>query len=202
MYKASIKKGFDEHKYTNKNVLHRRFLDRFLDAAFSEISTLNPKTILDFGCGEGFFWKAMKDRGLSAVNIVGVDIRKKSIERAKSILPEYDFRQLDLFEINPDDFQFDLVMAIEVLEHLHEPNLYLNHLSRLSSNHFLFSVPFEPWFRMINLLRGRDIMRLGNHPEHANHWSPTSFRKFLAPHIKIKKIYVRFPWIIAVGKIH
>ena len=141
----------------------------------------------------------MKDRGLSGKEILGVDIRKENLERAKKRIPEYDFRQLNLFQINPDKFRFDLVMVIEVFEHIHKPETYLKHLVSLSSKYVLITVPFEPWFRMMNLLRGRDILRLGNHPEYVNHWSTKSFRRFLVPYIKIERLYVKFPWIVCVG---
>jgi len=199
MNEALNTKSSNEHKYTNKNFFHKLFLNRFLDTVFYEINKLDLKTILDFGCGEGFFLKAMKDRGLSEKKILGVDSRREAVERASPLLPEYDFKQIDLFQINPDEFQFDLVMAIEVLEHLYEPEKFVKHLTVLSSRYVLFTVPFEPWFQIINLLRGRDILHLGNHPEHVNHWSPASFRKFLTPHIKIKTLFVKFPWIVSVG---
>lgn len=199
MNEELIKKSSNEQKYTNKNFFHKLFLNLFLDTIFDEINKLNPKTILDFGCGEGFFLKAMKDRGLSEKKILGVDNRKKAVENASSLLPEYDFKQIDLFQISPDEFQFDLVMAIEVLEHLYEPEKFVKHLNLLSSRYLLFTVPFEPWFQTINLLRGRDILRLGNHPEHVNHWSPASFRKFLTPYIRIKNLFIKFPWIVSVG---
>lgn len=199
MSEEIIKKSSNELKYINKNFFHRLFLDRFLDAVFYEIKKLDPKTILDFGCGEGLFLKAMRDRGLSAKKVLGVDIQKDAIERATTLVPEYDFKHIDLFQINLDVFQFDLVIAIEVLEHLYEPEKFLKHLTALSSKYVLFTVPFEPWFQIVNLLRGRDILRLGNHPEHVNHWSPASFRKFLTPYIKIETLSVKFPWIVSVG---
>ena len=171
MNEELITKSSNEHKYTNKNFFHKLFLNRFLDTIFYEINKLDLKTILDFGCGEGFFLKAMKDRGLSNKKILGVDHRKEAIERASSLFPEYDFKQMDLFQINPDEYQFDLVMAIEVLEHLYEPEKFVKHLTLLSSTYVLFTVPFEPWFRIINLLRGRDILHLGNHPEHVTNKS-------------------------------
>ena len=80
-----------------------------------------------------------------------------------TVIPEYDFRKMDLFQINPDDCQCDLVMAIEVFEHLSEPEKWLERLVLLSSKYVLFTVPFEPWFRTVNLVRGRNIFRLGDH---------------------------------------
>ena len=83
-----ITKSSNEHKYTNKIFFHKLFLNRFLDTIFYEINKLSPKTILDFGCGEGFFLKAMKDRGLSEKKILGVDNREDAIERAITLIPE------------------------------------------------------------------------------------------------------------------
>ena len=54
------------------------------------------------------------------------------------------------------DEQFDLVVASEVLEHLYEPERFLERLCRLSRGPVLLTVPHEPWFRLCNLLRGRD----------------------------------------------
>ena len=106
MSEKLITKSSHEHKYTNKNFFHRFFLNRFLDTVYYEIDTLDPNTILDFGCGEGFFLKAMKDRGLSEKKILGVDSRREAVERASPLLPEYDFKQIDLFQINPDESGF------------------------------------------------------------------------------------------------
>ena len=145
MSEKLITKSSHEHKYTNKNFFHRFFLNRFLDTVYYEIDTLDPNTILDFGCGEGFFLKAMKDRGLSEKKILGVDNRREAIEKAATLIPEYDFKHIDLFQINPDEFQFDLVIAIEVFEHLYKPET------------------------------------------------------FLTPYIKIKTLFVKFPWIVSVG---
>jgi hypothetical protein len=38
-----------------------------------------------------------------------------------------------------------------------------------------FSVPFEPYFRIGNVLRGKHLGRLGNHPEHVQHWNLRTF---------------------------
>ena len=194
------RKNTNEDKYFNRNPFHRFVLNRFLNRVFQEIQELHPRTILDFGCGGGYFLKAIKNRGLPSVTkITGIDICKDAVEKAKKVVPEYDTQQLDIFSINPNESKFDLVMAIEVLEHLNTPEKYLKHIVALSSQNIILTVPYEPWFRLINLLRGRDIKRLGDHPEHINHWSLRGFRGFVTPYFNVVRLYSIFPWLIVIG---
>ena len=44
----------------------------------------------------------------------------------------------------------------------------------------MLSVPYEPYFRIGNVLRGKHLGRLGNHPEHVQHWNLRTFETFLA----------------------
>jgi 2-polyprenyl-3-methyl-5-hydroxy-6-metoxy-1,4-benzoquinol methylase len=200
MITQAPQKGTNIHKYLNANLIHQFFLKRFLDSVFDEICRIDPKTILDFGCGEGFFLKAMHERGLVQIDqILGVDIRKEAIIRAKSILPQFNFTNVDIFELNPKNYKFDLVIAIETLEHLHTPDVYVSHLMALSKNYVLFTIPHEPWFRIVNFLRGRNILKFGNHPDHINHWSLEGFKKFISSYSETEKIYSVFPWIVYVG---
>jgi 2-polyprenyl-3-methyl-5-hydroxy-6-metoxy-1,4-benzoquinol methylase len=96
MKAREIKKGTNIHKCTNINPIHQFFLKRFIDSLFNEIRGLNPKTILDFGCGEGLFLQSIHDRGLGNIDqILGVDNRKEVIIRAKSILPQFEIQNMD-----------------------------------------------------------------------------------------------------------
>jgi SAM-dependent methyltransferase len=200
MKTPGIRRGTNIHKYTNTNPIHQFFLKRFLDSLFNEIRGFNPKTILDFGCGEGFFLKAMHDRGLGNIDqILGVDIRKEAIVRARKILPQFEFQNIDIFDLESKNNNFDLVMAIETLEHLNRPEKYVQHLITLSKKYVIFTVPHEPWFCLVNFLRGRNISRLGNNPDHINHWSLGSFSRFISIYAETKTIYSAFPWIVFVG---
>jgi hypothetical protein len=65
----------------------------------------------------------------------------------------------------------------------------------------LLTVPWEPWFRLMNLLRGRDITRLGNHPEHINQWSIRQFESLVAKYAYIQKTQTVFPFMIVIATV-
>jgi 2-polyprenyl-3-methyl-5-hydroxy-6-metoxy-1,4-benzoquinol methylase len=87
---------------------------------------LNPylKTgmrILDFGCGEGAFSQRLIDKGMI---VDGCDINTEQIKAKVDKKITIDLNT----EINPGLFsgQYDMLIALEVLEHLHNPWKYLN----------------------------------------------------------------------------
>lgn len=188
------------HKYENPNFVHQLVLGRFIDAMAAETQALQSKKTLDFGCGEGLFLHELAKRGVTFDNLLGIDLREDALAAATDLLPQYRFEKADLLQWEQPDRSFDLVIASQVLEHLPHPEVFLQRLVRLTNAHLLLSVPFEPWFKLTNLARGRDIRRLGNHPEHINQWGVRSFTKLVSAHAKIVKAYTVFPFIIVLAK--
>jgi len=184
-------------KYESRNPVHQWVLHRFHLRVRNILDALQPSRILDFGCGEAYFWLAQERLG-PLPEVVGIDLRADAIQHAKTRLPGMTFLCEDLFSLDAGDQQFDLVLASEVLEHLYDPGVYVDRLCAFTSEWLLFTVPHEPFFRLANLVRGRDITRLGNHPEHVQHWSPRTFARFLARHIEVLRVESSFPFIIAV----
>jgi hypothetical protein len=84
-----------------------------------------------------------------------------------------------------------------VLEHLEDPAAAISELARVSRGDVVLSVPHEPWFRLGSLLRGKYVSRLGNHPEHVQHWRPRTFERFLTPQVEVVSVGTAFPWLIA-----
>ena len=75
------------------------------------------------------------------------------------------------------DGEFDMATAIEVLEHVPDPEATRRRDgARVAKRWLLVSVPREPIWRMTNMARGAYWKSLGNTPGHVNHWSQGGVR--------------------------
>ncbi len=126
-------------KYESRNPVQRWLLERFHRHIRAWIDELRPVRVLDFGCGEGYFWEAMARLG-PIPDVVGLDVREDALQAARRRLPGLTFLRQDLFDFNPAE-RFDLVVASETLEHLYEPARVLAQLCRLSRGSVLLTVP-------------------------------------------------------------
>jgi SAM-dependent methyltransferase len=186
-------------KYANRNPLHQFFLNRFFDAVAARVKDMAKTRVLEFGCGEGFFLQQLQVRGIFFDDLLGIDLRAGAVAEAQKRFPGYRFSQDDLFSLDPQKHRFDLVIASEVIEHLLEPEKFLDHLGRLCRGSMLVTVPWEPWFRLANLLRGRDISRLGNHPEHVGHYNKKKLAGMLSRSMQVVSLDSAFPFLIATA---
>jgi SAM-dependent methyltransferase len=97
--------------------------------------------------------------------------------------------------------EFDLACAIEVLEHVPDPEHTLEEMARCAERHLLVSVPREPLWRMLNMARGAYWSELGNTPGHLNHWSKRSFVRLLSRHGDVVEIRSPFPWTMLLVRL-
>lgn len=93
------------------------------------------KKILDISCGEGYGSYLLSEWG--AAEVVGIDISKETIKKAKE-----DFKNKNLkyichdamnFDIFKDNY-FDMIVSFETIEHLTEPKKYLKEIKRISKD--------------------------------------------------------------------
>ena len=63
------------------------------------------------------------------------------------------------------------------------------------------SVPWEPWFRLGNLARGKNVGRLGNDPEHVQQFGPASLRRRLQTVFHDVEVRRCFPWLVGVCRL-
>lgn len=189
-------------KYQNTNLIHQLVLGRFLDSCAKDIKAFEEQKALDFGCGEAFFWQEMANRGVSMKNLTGMDLRDDALTIARENFPQHSFIKQDLLQTDTDKQQYDIVIASQVLEHLPRPEHFIQQLVKLCSpeGHLLLTVPWEPFFMLSNLARGRDILRLGNHPEHINLWSARGFKNFVSPYAEIIHSKTVFPFQLILAK--
>ena len=93
---------------------------------------------------------------------------------------------------------FDLVLACEVLEHVKTPSGIVREMARISRRWVFVTVPFEPYWRLLNILRGKYISRLGNTPGHVRHFSIKGIVNLLSMYLSISSIRIVFPWIFVL----
>jgi hypothetical protein len=76
------------------------------------VTDIKPRTVLDAGCAMGMLVEALRDRGVEAY---GIDISDYAISQVRSDIKQY-CRTGSITE--PLDKRYDLIVSIEVLEHL------------------------------------------------------------------------------------
>ena len=91
----------------------------------------------------------------------------------------------------------EVVTSIEVLEHLPRFEQAVAEMARICRGRLVVSVPWEPWFRLGNLGRGKNMARLGNDPEHVQAFTPARLERALRAEFDQVRITRAFPWLIA-----
>ena len=141
------------------------------------------------------------ERMLAPRRVVGIDLEDPAIqaEWAKRQAPNLEYRILRAQEPFPfADGEFALATAIEVLEHVPDPEATVAEMARVASRHLLVSVPREPLWRGLNIARGSYVKDLGNTPGHVNHWSKRDFVAFLNRHGRVVEARSPFPWTMCL----
>ena len=146
------------------------------------------------GCGEGFSSKEIVSEVKSL--FVGMDLVVENISFARKNCKKGYFFNGSIYNLPLGDNSFELVLCLEVLEHLKEPSDALDELLRVSSKWMIFSVPNEPYFCIGNFLRGKNLGSWGNDQEHINHWRKIAFKKFVEKKCKVVRDGSSFPWTI------
>jgi len=189
-------------KYGSGNPVVRRLMAAFERDLDELLTRASPSSVLDVGCGEGVLVHRWAQR-LRDGRVVGVDLQEESIQAgwARHSAPNLEYRVLEGAQLPFAQDEFDLASAIEVLEHVPDPEQTLREMARCARRHLLVSVPREPLWRMLNMARGAYVGALGNTPGHLNHWSRRSFVALLARHGEVVEVRSPFPWTMLLVRL-
>jgi SAM-dependent methyltransferase len=186
-------------KYYTGNPISGRLVNNFFGNIRDLYLSIEPESVFDGGCGEGFILDSLnKARPVRSCFAIDLDINE--VRDASHNLPFCDVRRGSLYEIPFPDDSFDLVICSEVMEHLDNPGRGLEELHRVSRKYAILSVPREPLWRIMNMVRFTYWPGLGNTPGHVNHWSRSSFIKFVEEYFKILEIRTPLPWTMVLGE--
>jgi len=184
-------------KYESRNPLQRLLIWYFHRCVGELVGGVGAQRILDVGCGEGFTIDRLL-RANGRLPIQGLDYDWPALQRARRHHPRTFFQMGDIGQLPYANDSFDLVLCLEVLEHLVEPMDALEEVGRVSSGYCLISVPNEPFFMMSNFLRGKNVRAWGNDPEHVQHWTARRFVAMLGRHFGVERVLYPFPWVLAL----
>ena len=182
-------------KYGSTNPVVRRLMAGF-EAALDELfEQAAPGTLLDVGCGEGVLTHRWAQR-LGDGRVVGIDLEDPALqaEWERRRAPNLEYRVMAAETLPFADSEFDVATAIEVLEHVPDPEHTVAEMARCAERHLLVSVPREPLWRALNMARGAYWRDLGNTPGHLNHFSRRSFVGLLSRYGRVSAVRTPFPW--------
>jgi 2-polyprenyl-3-methyl-5-hydroxy-6-metoxy-1,4-benzoquinol methylase len=107
--------------------------------------------VLDAGCGNGAFSRVLAERGYE---VSGCDLSESGIAVARKASPECRFECLSVY----DDFlaafgePFDVIVSIEVVEHLYDPDTFIKRVREALApgGLFVMTTPYHGYWK--NLL--------------------------------------------------
>jgi 2-polyprenyl-3-methyl-5-hydroxy-6-metoxy-1,4-benzoquinol methylase len=199
---APVPTGNTFDKYGSRNPVVRRLMAGF-ERELNELFThAEADSVLDVGCGEGVLTLQWA-QALGERPVVGLDLADPKLEAEwqRRGRPNLSFVTGRGEQLPFGEEAFDLVAAIETLEHVENPERTLAEMARVARRHLLVSVPREPLWRGLNLLRGAYVPDLGNTPGHVNHWSGRAFQRWLSAHGEVVEVRKPFPWTMALVRV-
>lgn len=182
-------------KYTHGNPLSRWLIRRFFRAMTSLAKETTPTTILEVGCGPGYSTEMLR-QALPNATLLARDIDPDLVAMTKARVPSAQVETADIHALKEVTESADLVVCLEVLEHVQDPATALRELHRVTRRYALLSVPNEPIWRILNMARGAYWKDWGNTPGHLNHWSTAAFKRFTSPLFRAVAVRTPLPWTI------
>ncbi|OGY48528.1 MAG: hypothetical protein A3B89_00395 [Candidatus Buchananbacteria bacterium RIFCSPHIGHO2_02_FULL_40_13] len=128
-------------------------------------------SVLDFGCGDGAVLKYLTDK--KNIKGIGVDVSEDILARARTLGIEtikMDITKLNELENLP---AVDYITGFEIIEHLSNPEEFINKIKNKARKAMIFSVPNSGYYiHRLRFLLGRFPLQWISHPgEHLRFWT-------------------------------
>lgn len=187
----------DQAKYLSTNPVVRRLIGRWLGELAALVQTHVPtgSPLLDAGAGAGFSLA----RFAGPRPVLAVDAAPEKVVQVPQRVTTAQPLVADVTRLPLPDQAVGWATSIEVLEHLPHPERLVAELARVCQAGVIVSVPWEPWFKLGNLGRGKNVTRWGNDPEHLQAFGPRSLAALLGRSFGHVTIHRRLPWLLAVA---
>ncbi|MBI4854370.1 MAG: class I SAM-dependent methyltransferase [Acidobacteria bacterium] len=152
--------------------------------------------VLDLGCGTGFMCETLIEQGYK---VIGLDKRPEGIKLAQEKFPQAVFLQADATNIPLEENTIDLVLLLDVLEHVDDKALLQEIFRVLKPNGLaLITVPAMQWLwsyrdenaghlRRYSFKNLKDVLKSANFQMEETNY----YQFFLFPMILITRLFGR-----------
>lgn len=188
----------------NENPIHKWLINNFIDGLLEFVRQSGKRKIFEIGCGEGQLMGVLDREGYV---VSGMDIDREAVEISRENFEKIDRGGVsvtlgDLYGLNKNDERIKGCMLIccEVLEHVPNPEEALKIISQCTDEYFIVSVPQEPFWCMLNVLRGKYLRSFGNTPGHINHWTKRRFINTVSNYGEILAVATPLPWTMILAR--
>jgi 2-polyprenyl-3-methyl-5-hydroxy-6-metoxy-1,4-benzoquinol methylase len=152
--------------------------------------------VLELGVGAGYSTAYLAPMLEPGAELHASELRHDLAREALGRVPGARIACESVYRLARRDRSHDLVVCLEVLEHLEQPQHALAEIARVCRGRAIISVPREPIWRALNMARGKYLAALGNTPGHLQHWSTRALRAFVAPRFEILATRTPLPWTV------
>ena len=119
--------SFDSEFAQRYTRIRQKVISAFLDRINSQIPL---RSVIDIGCGVGYFSKFLSDRGL---DLIAIDGRDENVKEGQRRYPEITFLTKNAEDPGlPDLGVFDLVLCVGLIYHLENPFRAIRNLHALT----------------------------------------------------------------------
>lgn len=145
--------SFNEYNWSKPKTHAHNYLLKDLIKCLNDRNIFKESQILDAGCGGGYILGELYKRNFK--NLWGFDSSKSGIEVTKKNFPALENRvevhDAYIREL-PESFpprNYDLILSVEVIEHLYSPRVYLDNINQWlnSDGYFILTTPYHGYLK-------------------------------------------------------
>lgn len=191
-----------DDEFTGKYEKEGRIGTLLVDSFYAAVEELlaprlnGASTLLEVGCGAGYSTERLAPLLPDNCQFLACDVGPTLASAAKARNPRVSLSRQSVYSLALPDKSIDVVVMLEVLEHLDRPERALAELQRIARRHVIVSTPREPIWRMLNFMRGKYMRELGNTPGHLQHWSSAGLRRFTGTRFDVQDMRQPLPWTV------
>jgi len=189
------------NKHQSRNPVVKWIMRRYREALYAHLNLQPGESVLEIGCGEGELLQWLHAQ-VPTARLTGIDLEPWVYAETQRRFPALQFVAANGSRLPFENQSFDKVICCEVLEHTEQPTSLIEEARRVARSTVVFSVPHEPFWRILNMARGCYWRDWGNTPGHIQHWSSRAFSSMVTPHFSDVRYFTSaIPFIFAQARI-